>query len=75
MAALATGIGPKPMTRKDIIAAIGGMKHARRAMRVAEIDRLGGFEELLAEVSQRSEAAWPAAIRAVLKRRRLGRAG
>jgi len=62
----------KPLTFKDAVAAIGGIKHARRAMRVAEIDRLGGSAELLAEIRKRSEAAEKAAVREVLKRRRRG---
>jgi hypothetical protein len=64
----AGGIG-RPMTREDLIKALG-FKPAelRHCVRVAEIGE-AGHEDLMAEVTKRQRQAEKAASRAVLKRR------
>jgi hypothetical protein len=59
----------KPMTRSDLIKALG-LKPAdlRDCIRVAEIGE-GGHDDLMAEIIKRQEQATRAASRAVLKRR------
>jgi hypothetical protein len=67
------GLG-KPMSAKDIVAALGWTaSDVRNAVNLHEICELGGeagFEEVLAEIHKRHRAAEKAAVRAVLKWRR-----
>jgi len=63
------GIG-KPPTYAELVAAVGGEAEARRCEQVAEVARLGGFDELHAETMKRYGQADRAALRTVLARRR-----
>jgi hypothetical protein len=67
------GVIGKPMTDKELIAAIG-WKHAdvRHALRLVEIEEHGAHADLTADIMQRYRKAGKSASRAVLTRRRRG---
>ncbi len=68
----AGGVG-KPMTRKEMIAALGWKQSdIRHAERLAEIDELGGFDDLMAAIMKQGRQAEKSAARAILARRRHG---
>jgi hypothetical protein len=75
---VAGGLG-KRMTSQDLIkimrAAGWTAKDFRNAARLVEIDRLGGSNEVTAEVVKRHRSSELAASRAVLRRRRRGAEG
>jgi hypothetical protein len=63
------GLG-KPMSAKDLLISPGMTAgDVRQCLRVDEIGE-DGFDELLAEILKRNEAAERAAVRSILRRRR-----
>jgi len=61
----------RPLTRKDVIAAIGWKpSDFRHAYRLVDIEALGAHDELMAEIIRRNREAEKAASRTVLARRR-----
>ena len=65
---MVTGVLPKPPTRKELIALVGGPARVRECQRVAEIHDLGGWDEMMSEIMKRHRQADAAAVRAVLRR-------
>jgi hypothetical protein len=62
-------LGTRPMTRKEMIAAIGWTpRQVRRAERIHQLHEIGAEEELLDEMDVRKRRADEAALRAVYKR-------
>jgi hypothetical protein len=61
----------KPMTHKEIAAAIGWTaSHQRHAERLIEIEEIGAHDALIADIMKRRERAEKAAARAILRKRR-----
>jgi hypothetical protein len=66
----AGGMG-QPLTRKDLIAALGWKpSDIRHALRLVEIEERGGNDDLMAEIMKRQRRTEKAASRAVLTRQR-----
>ena len=61
----------RPLTRKEMLAALG-LKSAdlRHADRLVEIERLGGRDDLLVEITKRKRSAEKVAARVILARQR-----
>jgi hypothetical protein len=61
----------QPLTRKDLIAALGWKpSDVRHALRLVEIEERGAHEDLMAEIMKRRRQTEKAASRAVLTRQR-----